>query len=136
MRSLIRRPLILWDADDHDAKPYTCTIIYRPADPFAVRLLVPDHDNGDIAEILFARDLLLIGIHEPAGEGAVRVEPHIVDRDYMTLTLPATRDGKEFYTDLAPLQEFVDDTCVLVPSGSELPQVNVDLDRWLTGVTS
>lgn len=133
---ILRRRLVLWDASAHDAKPYECTIIYRAADPFAVTLLVPDHDSNDIAEVLFARGLLVDGFGEPTGDGAVRVEPHIVDRDYMTLTLPTTRDGKEFYTDLAPLQEFVDDTCALVPFGSELPPVKLDLDRWLTGATS
>lgn len=134
MRRTIRKLIILWDAAGEE-RPYCCFLIYRKRDPFAVTLLVPDHTTtGKVTEILFERGLLLIGIHEPAGDGAVRVEPHIVDRDYMTLTLPVTRDGREFYTDLGPMQEFVDDSCALVPSGSELAQVNLDLDCWLSEV--
>ena len=136
MKELIRKPVLLWDAADHDAQPYAGTLIYRAADPFAVRLLVPDHDTDDLddmslTEIVFARDLLLIGIAEPTGDGAVRVEPHIVDREYPSLTLPVTRDGKEFYTERAPLEDFVTETCALVRCGSERPRVTAELDRWL-----
>ncbi|WP_433519015.1 SsgA family sporulation/cell division regulator [Nonomuraea sp. CA-143628] len=135
MTTLLRRSLLLWDAADHDAKPYTATFIYRVCDPFAVRLLVPDHGTNKVAEVVFARVLLIDGFTAPTGDGAVRVEPHIVDRDYMTLTLPTTRDGKEFYTERRPLQEFVIDTCAVVPSGSERPRVNAELDRWLAEAT-
>lgn len=139
MTKLIRRPVLLWDAADHDATPYACTLIYRVCDPFAVRLLIPDHGTDDLddmslTEVVFARGLLIDGFGSPVGDGAVRVEPHIVDREYTTLTLPVTRDGKEFYTERAPLKDFVVDSCALVPSGSERPRVNAELGRWLTEV--
>ncbi|MFI7707582.1 SsgA family sporulation/cell division regulator [Nonomuraea sp. NPDC049480] len=132
----IRKPIILWDAAAHDEQPYFCMLVYQKSDPFAVKLLVPSHATGKVAEVVFARGLLIDGVDGPAGDGAVRVEPHIVDRDYTTLTLPLTRDGKEFFTERAPLLDFVTETCALVPSGRERPRVTAELDRWLAGVTA
>lgn len=132
----VRAQIILWDAAGHDERPYCCVLIYQKADPFTVRLLVPDHKSGKVAEILFARELLIDGFGAPTGDGAARVEPHIGDRDYITLTLPVTRDGKKFFTERAPLRDFVIDTCALVPSGSERPRVNAELDRWLAEVAA
>ncbi|HUR74482.1 MAG TPA: SsgA family sporulation/cell division regulator [Sporichthya sp.] len=136
IRRTVRAQVVLWDAAGHDERPYTCTFIYRVCDPFAVRLLVPDPKSGTVAEVVFARELLIDGFSKPTGDGAARVEPHIVDRDYMTFTLPVTRDGKEFFTERAPMQAFVINTCALVPSGRELPRVNAELDRWLAEVSA
>lgn len=134
--STIRRQIVLWDAAGHDRRPYCCTLIFEKRDPFAVRLLVPNHSTGRVAEIVFARGLLIDGADQPVGDGAVRVEPHIVDSSYSTLTLPVTRDGTEFYTKRAPLDTFVADSCALVPSGRERPRVNAEMDRWLAKVTA
>ncbi|WP_433516492.1 SsgA family sporulation/cell division regulator [Nonomuraea sp. CA-143628] len=134
-RRTVRRSILLWDASGNDERPYRCFLIYRKRDPFAVTLLVPDHTTtGKVTEVVFERGLLIEGFDQPAGDGAVRVEPHIVVREYTSLTLPVTRDGKEFYTERAPLEDFITETCALVRCGSELPQVNAELDRWLAGV--
>lgn len=148
---MIRRPLILWRADRHGDKPYAASIIYRRDDPYAVTIALPlrpdDIDTaiddlrvadsgGDSISVLisFARELLIDGCEAPCGEGTVRVEPHILDLAYVTITLPVTVDGVEFYTDRPPLESFTDATLQMVPSGGEPALVDQDLNRWLAGV--
>ncbi|WP_219471281.1 SsgA family sporulation/cell division regulator [Nonomuraea rhizosphaerae] len=127
MTRKIRELVLLWDAADPDDKPYAAMLGYRADDPFAVTLLMPSHDSDDVTEIVFARELLIDGLEQPTGAGEVRVEPHIVDRDYITLTCA----GRQLFTERVVLERFVAATCALVPSGSECARVNRDLERWL-----
>ncbi|MFC4122040.1 SsgA family sporulation/cell division regulator [Nonomuraea zeae] len=133
-RVSVRKPIILWEAAAGDQRPYFCLLIYRRSDPFAVTLLVPDHTTNKVTEVVFDRGLAIEGLDQPAGVGAVRIEPHLLDPLYSTYTLPLTPGGTEFFAERAPLEDFVLDTCALVPSGTERPQVTAALDRWLAGV--
>jgi hypothetical protein len=150
MKKLIHKPLILWNAARHGDQPYAATIVYRQADPYAVEIVLPLHDVDAVTNdrlrvdpdsrddaisvvITFGRALLLDGLDAPAGEGSVRVEPHIVD-GYITFTLPLTADGVEFYAEREPLEAFVDATCRMVPLGGEYDGAVDELDRWLAGV--
>lgn len=136
MTKILRRPLILWNAARHGDKPYAASIIYRTDDPFAVTILFPTHRGSDVQEFVLGRALLIDGLEAPAGEGVVRVEPHIIDQDYISITLPTTSDGVEFYTSRAGLESFVDATLRRVPLGGELAPAASALDRWLAGVTA
>ncbi|MEV0826388.1 SsgA family sporulation/cell division regulator [Nonomuraea rubra] len=151
MRTIIRRRLTLWNAAAHGDQPHAATIIYRRDNPFAVEIILPLHDpdtvtndrlcvhpgnrDDEIAVLIpFSRALLIDGMEEPAGEGDVRVEPHIVDSGYIALTLPLTREGTEFYTERGPLEAFADETLRMLPLGDEIPIADAALDRWLDGV--
>ncbi|UBU10061.1 SsgA family sporulation/cell division regulator [Nonomuraea gerenzanensis] len=153
MKTIIRRRVTLWNAAAHGDQPHDATLIYRRDNPFAVELILPlrapdtvtndrllvhpGSRNGHISVFIpFSRALLIDGLEEPAGEGAVRVEPHIVDSGYISVTLPLTADGVEFYTERAPLEAFVDETLRMLPLGGEIPIADAALDRWLAGVTA
>jgi hypothetical protein len=61
------------------------TLVYDPADPWAVTLLVAGH------AWLFARDVLAAGLYEPAGEGDVQISPDtggVFGRIVLTLSSP------------------------------------------------
>lgn len=152
MRTIIRRRVTLWNAAAHGDQPHDATLIYRRDHPFAVELILPLRDPGAVTNdrllvhpgnrdeisvfIPFSRALLIDGLEVPSGEGAVRVEPHIVDTAYVSVTLPLTCDGVEFYTERAPLEAFVYDTLRMLPTGAEIPIADAALDRWLAGVTA
>lgn len=146
MKTIVRRPLILWNAAQHGDQPHAATILFRRDNPFAVEIILPLHDpdtvtndrlrihpgprdefarNDEISvAIPFSRALLIDG-----------VAPHIVDSGYISLTLPLTAAGVEFYTERGPLEAFTDETLRMVPLGGEIAIADAELDRWLAGVT-
>lgn len=147
----MRRPLILWNAARHGDQPHAAAIVFRRDNPFAVEIILPLHDPDTVTNdqlrvhpgarddeisvaIPFSRALLIDGMEEPAGEGDVRVAPHIVDSGYISLTLPLTVGGVEFYTERGPLEAFTDETLRMVPLGGEIAIADAELDRWLAGV--
>jgi len=153
MKGRLERRLLLWDASRHGIEPYRCTLVFRRDDPFAVDLVFPVRDITKVTNdelrvhpdsrddaisvvVTFSRALLIDGLEAPAGVGEVRVEPHIVDRDYITITLPLTADGVEFYTERRSVEAFVDATCRMVPLGREPAMAGGELDRWLAEVTA
>ncbi|MFI7470540.1 SsgA family sporulation/cell division regulator [Nonomuraea sp. NPDC049646] len=153
MKKIVERQLLLWDASRHGVEPYRCTLVFRRADPFAVDLVFPVRDITKVTNdqlrvhpdsrddaisvvITFSRTLVIDGMEAPAGAGTVRIEPHIVDRDYITITLPLTAAGVEFYAERRSLEAFVDATCRMVPLGAELAPAGRELDRWLGEVSA
>ncbi|MFI7126036.1 SsgA family sporulation/cell division regulator [Nonomuraea sp. NPDC050153] len=151
MNMTLRRPLILWAVTRDGDQPHAASIIFRRDDPFAVEIVLPLHDVDAVTNdqlrvdpdsrddaisvvITFSRALLIDGLEAPAGEGQVRVEPHIVDSDYITIRLPLTADGVAFCTERAPLEAFVDATYRMVPLGGEKRLAAKELDRWLAEV--
>jgi hypothetical protein len=135
MTIFIRRPLTLWDASRHGDQPYAATLIFREADPFAVALVIPDHDADGVHEVVFSRALLIDGLEAPCGEpGFAQIEPHAVS-DYITLTLPIAGGQRELYAERSALEAFVDESFVLVLLGGEREPAAAELDRWLAEVT-
>ncbi|WP_165969581.1 SsgA family sporulation/cell division regulator [Nonomuraea terrae] len=132
--NFVHRPAILWVADRHDEQPYAASLVYRLSDPFAVELVLPRGDGRHVTKVLFGRALLIDGLEKPTGDGAVRIEPHIVDSDYITLTLPLNGRRQELYAERVKLEAFIDATFRLVPLGREKDLI--DLDGWLLEVTS
>lgn len=123
----IRCQVTLWPVDEQEPRrPYCAVLSYRAADPYAVHLTLPRHDQPGARTMPFGRALFIDGLEKPSGDGVVRVEPHIVDRDYTALTLPVTRDGSQFYAERAPLERFLDATLRIVPLGGESARIDWD----------
>ncbi len=63
-----------WIRSEADAESVEVTLVYEPADPFAVRVVV-DRENEQLTWV-FARDLLADGLRSmsPIGEGRVQIQ--------------------------------------------------------------
>ena len=104
------------------------TFAYDAADPWAVRITFPG-SSGDAASAVrwvVARDLLLQGLTDPAGEGDVQLFPSI-DEDgraavVMELCSPHGRLVLQLRT--SELHRFLCRTLAVVPLGAE----SIDLD--------
>ena len=104
------------------------TFQYDAGDPWAVRIMFPGHGGGAAAAVCWvvARELLLQGITDPAGEGDVLLFPS-VDEDgraavVMELCSPDGRLVLQLRT--SELYRFLSRTLAVVPLGAE----SIDLD--------
>lgn len=101
---------------------------YDPSDPFAATLTLKAFPRD--VRWTFARDLLIDGLYEPAGEGDVVVFPFIDPETGSAVTVLGLRspDG-EFMAQVPQqvLQAFVRAMLASVPLGAE--SALVDLDR-------
>ncbi|MFI6296679.1 SsgA family sporulation/cell division regulator [Nonomuraea sp. NPDC050790] len=121
---VIHRPLTLWADHEHGQPPRCATLVYSVSDPYAVKLILPAR-CGDATSVLFSRILLVAGLGQPTGEGAVRIQPHELD-DYITLTLPSDGALREFHACRDVLETFADTTYRMVPLGREQEFVDWD----------
>jgi hypothetical protein len=124
-------------------------LVYDSADPFAVRVRfgdcgsddvdspydVPDEDGG--VEWLLSRDLLRTGLTGPIGEGDVRLWPARAGLDVVFLQLRAPSGEALFELSAAVIAEFLRETEMLVPLGTESDALSVDdeLSALLRGGT-
>ncbi|MER7361976.1 SsgA family sporulation/cell division regulator [Nonomuraea wenchangensis] len=123
----IHRPITLWSpARSAPPVPFAASAVYTPDDPFAVEFAVPSRDGGEPHSVLFARGLLIDGVAEPAGDGDVHVAPHPDSDEWVRLELPIDGRPAEFYAERSAVDEFVDATCLLVPSGREAAELDLD----------
>ncbi len=100
---------------------------YDPSDPFAVALVVcPDAESP--VEWVFARELLTTGLAEPTGQGDVTVEPVQGDDGWLLEITLATDSVASLVTPADRVAEFVTETYVIVPTGSEMDHVDVDAE--------
>lgn len=118
----------------HPAEPGTpvaATFRYDLTRPFSVDTAF--HLSDIDVVWTFARDLLLQGIDEPAGQGDVRVWPvvatteHAAPRIRIELTSPTGHALLEAHT--ADIRAFLDATLRACPTGEE--SLHVDVDSWL-----
>jgi len=114
--------------------PLVAGMSYAANDPWAVRVAFHTGGEGDgIVEWLFARQLLTEGVAGRVGEGDVRVEPsarHGVHLVNIAMTSPS--GSALFEIDRDVLVEFLQQTYLAVPTGSE--EDVVDLDAELAGL--
>ncbi|MEV8098226.1 SsgA family sporulation/cell division regulator [Kitasatospora sp. NPDC085879] len=103
---------------------------YRADDPFAVHLDFRAFDPG--ATWIVSRELLLAGLHGPAGAGDVRVEPCCGTDLFVALGRSA--DTALLHTPLGHLARFLAATTDLVPVGSE--GARIDWDGCITALLS
>jgi len=101
--------------------------VYDPADPCAVTLVIQTQ-SGPV-HWTFARELLVEGQYEPAGDGDLHVWPCLSASGeavvIVELSSPAGETLLQFPT--RAVQEFVASSVDAVPLGAE----EVDVDAWL-----
>jgi hypothetical protein len=100
---------------------------YRADEPFSVTVSFCT-ERGRWIEWIFARDLLIVGLTEPAGIGDLRVRPG-ADEDTLTLEICAPTGNAEFDLDREAIEEFLATTLTLVPAGEE--SAHFDIDRLI-----
>lgn len=94
------------------------TVTYHTADPYAIHLAFPCHGTAWV----FARDLLIAGMHGTAGEGDVLIERTTTAGVQVTLRSPYGRLALMFRVD--DLQAVLTATTRLVPVGTERMEIN------------
>jgi hypothetical protein len=114
-------------------------LVYDSADPFAVRVrfgdepadsdgpLYDDPEDGGV-EWLLSRDLLRGGLTAPVGEGDVRLWPARGGLDVLFLQLRAPSGEALFELSGAVVGDFLRETELLVPVGSESDELGVDAE--------
>lgn len=106
--------------------PVSGELRYDSHDPYAVTFVVGTQECS--AAWTFARDLLVVGLCEPAGDGDVHVWPGLTDagRTVLLLELVGREDDLVLAADPAEVSTFVTATLDLVRPGSESEHVDVD----------
>jgi hypothetical protein len=134
----------------HSWTAVPAALVYDSADPFAVRVRFggdgPDDvgtshydgpaEDGDV-EWLLGRDLLRAGLTGPVGEGDVRLWPARGGLDVLFLQLRAPSGEALFELSGTAVGDFLRETELLVPAGTEsdVLQVDDELSALLRGGT-
>lgn len=111
--------------------PVLASLRYETADPWAVRVAFQTgSDEGDgIVEWMFARQLLTDGVAKTVGEGDVRVWPSTIGRErFVNLAMASPSGSALFEIDRDALVEFLQQTYLAVPTGSEEDVVDLDAE--------
>lgn len=113
--------------------PVLAALRYESADPWAVRVAFQTGGEGDgTVEWMFARQLLTDGVAGPAGDGDVRVWPSTIGRERVISLAMASPSGSAlFEIDRDSLVEFLQQTYLAVPTGSEEELVDLDAELAL-----
>jgi hypothetical protein len=109
-----------------DATTVPTTLVYSPADPYAVRAVM--HTTDGPIEWIFSRDLLHEGLQRPSGVGDLHVAPGTDERGRTFLSLElSTPDGNAvLHADIAAMSTFLADTFRAVPLGEESAHLDID----------
>lgn len=110
--------------------PVLAGLRYSAADPWAVTVTFQTGGEGDgLVEWMFARQLLTDGVAGSAGEGDVRVWPEVHGGDRVVNLAMASPSGSAlFEIDRNDLVEFLQQTYLAVPTGSEGRVVDLDAE--------
>ena len=110
--------------------PVLAGLRYQADDPWAVRVTFQTGGDDDgTVEWMFARQLLTDGIREAVGEGDVRVWPSMADGERVVNLAMASPSGSAlFEIDRDALVEFLQQTYLAVPTGSEEDAVDLDAE--------
>lgn len=120
---------------EHGGVPLTASLFYRGDDPYAIRMAF-HVGTDDPVEWIFARDLLAAGMHEPTGDGDVRVWPGTgVDLQVLNISLSSPFGQAHFEAPLPAMSQFLLRTFELIPVGREGDFTDIDgelneLLRW------
>ena len=104
-------------------------LCYDPSDPFAVRVAfgeMGEQDDEEGIAWLVGRELLQAGLEHPTGDGDVRVWPARASTDVLFLHLRAPSGEALFELSGAAVSDFLRETELLVPAGSESELLLVD----------
>ncbi|WP_409468250.1 SsgA family sporulation/cell division regulator [Streptomyces sp. HC307] len=104
------------------------TLCYDTSDPFAIRMTFPAQATLEGEEVCwtFSRELLSAGLHDPEGQGDVRVRPYGYDRT--VLEFHAAEGIAVVHVRSGELRRFLQATRVLVPEGLEHAYLDLDHD--------
>ena len=110
--------------------PVLAGLRYGADDPWAVRVTFQTGGEGDgIVEWMFARQLLTDGVAGAVGEGDVRVWPEMHGSERVVNLAMASPSGSAlFEIDRDDLVEFLQQTYLAVPTGSEGEMVDLDTE--------
>jgi len=112
--------------------PFSATLCFDKADPFAVRVRLRTTDVRTVTWT-FARQLLIDGARRPTGVGAVEVRPafHGTSR-LLVLSLKSASGHAEVQLPYEQVAAFLNETYAMVPSGAESDLVdwNSELVRF------
>ncbi|WP_052434331.1 SsgA family sporulation/cell division regulator [Streptacidiphilus melanogenes] len=113
-----------------------CTLLYTTDDPYAVHMRFPPVDSFTKPVVWsFSRELLNVGLNEPTGLGDVRLEPS--DSGRIGISLRGSTGHATLSLRATQLRRFLEDTELLVPSGTEAEFIDWDhLAQQLTSPTS
>jgi hypothetical protein len=112
--------------------PVTTRWTYDESEPFAITVAFAT-ERGRWVEWVFARDLLIDGLTEPAGEGDFRVSPD-ADPDLYVLEIFAPGGSAAFTLEREDTEDFLARTLELVPAGTE--STRFDIDRLLAELSA
>ncbi|WP_405793118.1 SsgA family sporulation/cell division regulator [Streptomyces sp. NBC_01506] len=104
------------------------TLHYDGQDPFAVRMAFPPTATLEGTEVswAFSRELLTVGMDEPAGLGDVRVRPFGYDRTVLEFHAP---EGVAMvHVRTSEVRSFLDRSVGVVPVGREHLYLDLDND--------
>lgn len=113
--------------------PVLAGLRYQADDPWAVRVTFrTGGDEDGTVEWMFARALLTDGVRESVGEGDVRVWPSIADGErVVNLAMTSPSGSALFEIDRDALVEYLQQTYLAVPTGSEEDVVDLDAELAL-----
>jgi Streptomyces sporulation and cell division protein, SsgA len=106
----------------------SCPVVlhYDIADPYAVRATF-DTGEGDGVSWVFARELLTLGVHRPAGDGDVHVWPSRASGSEIVFIGLASPNGEALLqASIAELVDFLGRSYSLCPQGKEGEHLDVD----------
>jgi hypothetical protein len=112
--------------------PVTIRWTYDSHEPYAVTVAFAT-ERARWVEWVFARELLIEGLTEPAGEGDLRIHPD-EDPDLLVLEIHVPSGSAAFALDRDDTEEFLAETLDLVPAGTE--STHFDIDRLLAELTA
>lgn len=107
--------------------PVLSRLTYAPSAPFTVALAFRV-EPGEWVEWEFSRDLLIAGMHAPAGIGDIRIRPDLAPPDDGVLVIELeSPDGYAVVEiDKGDVKTFLDATLALVPLGYESDWLDID----------
>jgi hypothetical protein len=108
------------------ATPVVADLSYDPTDPYAVAAtFVLEHMQ---VSWTFARDLLITGVHEPTGDGDVRVWPGLdpLGHALVNIEISSTDGVALLQARSSELHPFVDQMKRVVRPGAESTHVDID----------
>ena len=113
--------------------PVIAGLRYQADDPWAVRVAFHTGGEGDgVVEWMFARQLLTDGVAGTVGEGDVRVWPSETGRErVVNLSMASPSGSALFEIDRDALVEFLQQTYLAVPTGTEGEVVDLDAELAL-----
>jgi hypothetical protein len=130
--AMVSETVMLQLVDPAGSTPLEANVRYDARDPYAVSATFLS--GGRAVAWTFARDLLSRGLHEPTGDGDVRVRPSLDgDRRAILVIELCSPDGEAvFHARTSELSGFLQRTHDLVPPDTE--HQLVDLDRTIISI--